>query len=109
MTGAAPWPPTHEPALVLAYPSLWRPPARLRPRVQCTAHRSDGAPCRAWAMHGQRVCWSHGGASPQARMAAQRRLEMAALSAFIYRIGPPPPLGAARHVAWVNSVLGRGR
>jgi hypothetical protein len=42
-------------------------------------------------------------------MAAQRRLEMAALSAFIYRIGPPPPLGAARHVAWVNSVLGRGR
>jgi len=34
-------------------------------------------------------------------------LEMAALAAFIYRMGPPPPLGAARHVAWVNSVLGR--
>ena len=51
-----PPPPTHEPALRLPDPRLWTPPVRLRLRVRCTAHRSDGAPCRAWAIHGGRVC-----------------------------------------------------
>ena len=51
-------------------------PARLRPGVRCHAHRStDGRPCEAFACHGQYVCWSHGGASPQARAAARFRLE----------------------------------
>ena len=48
--------------------------ANFRPCVRCTAHRSDGWPCRAFAMHGQLVCSSHGGLSPQARRAALYRL-----------------------------------
>jgi len=43
-------------------------------RRLCGAHRSNGNPCRAPAMHGQRVCYRHGGASPQARHAARLRL-----------------------------------
>src|SRR5437763_16940592 len=107
MTGSLPWPPTHEPARGLPDPRLWMPPARLRPGVRCAAHRAEGRPCRAWAIHGGWVCAAHGGRAPQVRYAAQRRLEMAALASYIYRSGPPPPLGAARHAAWVASVLGR--
>lgn len=45
---------------------------------RCGARRkSDGTDCRAWAMRGQRVCKVHGGASPQARRAAARRVEAA--------------------------------
>ncbi len=42
--------------------------------VPCTAHRSSGEPCSAWAMRGQYTCWAHGGASPQARAGAEARL-----------------------------------
>jgi hypothetical protein len=101
-----PPPPTHEPALRLPDPRLWTPPVRLRLRVRCTAHRSDGAPCRAWAIRGGRVCAAHGGRAPQVRAAARRRLESAALTAYLYRRIPPVPLGAAPRVAWAASVLG---
>jgi len=53
-------------------------PPRVRPRVRCTALRTNGRPCRAWAIHGGWVCWTHGGAAPQVRLAAQRRLELTA-------------------------------
>jgi hypothetical protein len=43
--------------------------------VPCRAHRTNGEPCRAWAMRGQHTCWSHGGASPQARAWAGFRLQ----------------------------------
>lgn len=39
----------------------------------CTARRSNGEPCRNRPMRGQDVCRNHGGASPQARAAAERR------------------------------------
>jgi hypothetical protein len=45
---------------------------------RCWAQRkSAGTDCRNWAMHGQRVCRMHGGASPQARRSAARRVAAA--------------------------------
>jgi len=99
-----PPPPTHEPALRLPDPRLWTPPVRLRLRVRCTAHRSDGAPCRAWAIRGGRVCSVHGGRAPQVREAARRRLESAALTSYLYR--RCLPLADASPAAWAASVLG---
>lgn len=43
-------------------------------RRRCQARRSNGEPCHGWAMRGQNVCRNHGGAAPQARAAAGRRL-----------------------------------
>jgi len=40
----------------------------------CSAHRRDGWPCGAYAIRGGGVCRMHGGAAPQVRHAAQRRL-----------------------------------
>jgi hypothetical protein len=39
-------------------------------------------PCRKWAMHGQQVCDTHGGRSPQARLAAEYRLIRAATQLY---------------------------
>jgi len=50
--------------------SVPKPPAQ-----KCTAHRSDGEPCRAYAIAGGRVCVYHGGKAKQVREAARRRLE----------------------------------
>lgn len=59
------------------------PPAEAPPEPRtCTAHRTDGEPCRKVRMRGQTVCASHGGSAPQNRAAAQRRLdELKALEA----------------------------
>jgi hypothetical protein len=40
----------------------------------CGAHRTNGEPCRAFAMHGGRVCVAHGGAAPQVKLAAEERI-----------------------------------
>lgn len=41
----------------------------------CVAHRStDGAPCRAHAINGGRVCVVHGGKAPQVVFAAEERI-----------------------------------
>lgn len=42
---------------------------------RCTAHRSDGEPCRAYAITGGKVCVYHGGKAKQVREAARKRLE----------------------------------
>lgn len=60
-------------------------------RRVCSAHRSNGEPCNALAMQAQGTCYTHGGAAPQARAAAQRRIEAAADSA------------AAHLITWMNS------
>lgn len=48
------------------------------PARTCTAHRSNGQPCRRAAINGGTVCATHGGRSPQVKRAARVRLEMAA-------------------------------
>ncbi len=40
----------------------------------CTAHRTDGQPCKATPIKGTNVGRVHGGSAPQVRDAAQRRL-----------------------------------
>jgi hypothetical protein len=58
----------------------------LRPRVRCRAHRStDGQSCQNFAIRGGLTCHAHGGLSPQARRAAQRRLAEAATEALAAR------------------------
>jgi hypothetical protein len=47
--------------------------ARVRPAVRCGAKRTNGQPCRAFAIVGGDVCWSHGGASAAVRLAAYYR------------------------------------
>lgn len=53
--------------------SPWKAPKF--PAQRCTAHRSDGEPCKAWAITGGDVCVYHGGKAPQVREAARKRLE----------------------------------
>lgn len=48
------------------------------PTRTCSAHRSNGQPCRRAAINGGTVCATHGGRSPQVKRAARVRLEMAA-------------------------------
>jgi DNA gyrase/topoisomerase IV subunit A len=46
-----------------------------RQAVKCTAHKTDtGAPCKAWAMVGSKVCVAHGGAAPQVRAKAAQNI-----------------------------------
>src|SRR5688572_28631607 len=44
------------------------------PAVVCKAHRTNGDPCKAYAILGAQVCWVHGGAAPQVRAAARRHI-----------------------------------
>lgn len=48
---------------------------RKRWALTCTAHRTNGEPCSAWAVTGAYVCVKHGGLAPQVRAAAARRWE----------------------------------
>lgn len=42
-------------------------------KPRCGAKKKDGTPCGKWPLEGATRCRLHGGASPQAREAAQRR------------------------------------
>jgi len=48
--------------------------ARKRQALKCSAHRSDGNACGAWAIVGGTVCTAHGGSAPEVRAAARRRV-----------------------------------
>lgn len=77
----------------------------------CQARRGDGKQCRNRPMRGQSVCRKHGGASPQARAAAGRRL---AAAEWAGSFGLPAESGdpaetvldeirwAAGHVTWLR-------
>lgn len=53
------------------------------PHGKCTATARSGAPCRQPAVAGATVCRFHGGAAPQVRRAAERRLaERAAVASL---------------------------
>ncbi len=63
---------------------------RGRPIVRrCTAHKRDGQRCRRSAVRGSTVCFSHGGAAPQVKLAAARREADAAAAATLERWTPP--------------------
>ena len=47
--------------------------ARKRQARRCKARRSNGQPCRAFAMLGCEVCSAHGGSAPMVRMAGIAR------------------------------------
>ena len=47
---------------------------RTRQRQKCTARRTDGEPCKAWAIDGGTVCVAHGGAAPQVKARAAARV-----------------------------------
>lgn len=88
-------------------------------RQPCTARRTNGEPCQAWAMHGQRVCVTHGGAASQNRTAAQRRLEQEQAMDAVHTYGLPVDIApdeallqevhrTAGHVAWLGTLVGEG-
>lgn len=39
---------------------------------KCSARRTNGQPCKAWAVVGAKVCVAHGGAAPQVKAKAAR-------------------------------------
>lgn len=42
----------------------------------CAGHKSSGAPCRAFPIHGARVCRVHGGSAPAVRRKAAERVAL---------------------------------
>jgi hypothetical protein len=58
--------------------------------VRCTAHRTSGQPCRAWAIRGGYVCRTHGGAIGHVRAKANERWELARIERMVARkLGRP--------------------
>ena len=72
--------------------------------VRCTARRTNGLPCRHWAILGAFVCRNHGGSAPQVRAAAERRWMFELRNRAIEREAVKPlgrpltPPGARRHL-----------
>ena len=61
----------------------------MAPQPKCKAHRSNGEPCNAYAMKGQRVCSAHGGRSPRGKAAAARRLQEEKAAKAAQRLAQP--------------------
>lgn len=57
--------------------------------MRCSAKRRNGEGCGAWAVKGATVCRMHGGASPQARQAAARRVQEEKAAKAAQRLAQP--------------------
>ena len=104
------------PAVIPALPK--RPTSFSTPQEpgKCTAHTTgnhgEKRPCRNWAIKGGRVCRYHGGAAPQVKAAAQKRLNELLMPA-IERLGEiadqsehlPSALGAVNTI--INHTKGK--
>lgn len=76
--------------------------ARRRQGIRCSGHRTDGTPCKAWAVNGGGVCSAHGGLAPQVKAAAQANLIAARAGRLLHRLDAPPcsdPLEALQRLA----------
>lgn len=80
---------------------------------QCTGTNRAGERCRRAAIPGGRVCWYHGGAAPQVRAAATRRLEVDSAKQAVATFGLPREIDpheallealhrSAGHVQWLG-------
>lgn len=58
---------------------------------KCTGHSTrTGRPCKAWPVRGATVCVAHGGAAPQVRAAARRRVTARKAAAAVGKLGYQP-------------------
>lgn len=85
---------------------------------RCTAtSKHTGQRCGAWAVGGTHVCRMHGGAAPQVRAAARRRLDEQKAEQQVRILGLPRQVDphialleevhrTAGHVAYLNSMIG---
>ena len=80
---------------------------------KCTAHRTNGEPCGAYAIRGGTVCRVHGGSIPSVKAKAQERLERDKLITLMHAYGLRRDIGpeealleevqyTAGHVAWLR-------
>lgn len=74
---------------------------------RCTAHVRSGAQCRAYAVEGMSVCRMHGGSSPQARRAAERRKAEQQATALLQVIWDPDAAPVTDPVAALQQLAGR--
>ncbi len=78
--------------------------ARIRPAKPCTARRTNGEPCKNYAMLGTTVCHAHGGKAPQTRQAARRRLEEVAVWQALAKVMTARDRRARALAPWVDDI-----
>jgi hypothetical protein len=94
--------------------SMGQPPPTQSMGLRCSARRSNGEPCGNHPMRGQSVCGKHGGRSPQAKAAAERRQLEADVSRLLAELDVAPvgdPLAgllqlAGQVLAWQEATAG---
>lgn len=80
---------------------------------RCVGTTKLGERCERWAIKGATVCRRHGGAAPQVKHAAEKRLQHAAAEKAVVTYGLPREIDphtalleelwrTAGHVAWLN-------
>jgi hypothetical protein len=74
------------------------------PQFYCTAKKTDGTICQAYAIRGSNVCRVHGGSAPAVKAAAERNVELEAARRQLAALGEPedidPGQALLRLIAW---------
>ena len=65
---------------------------RIRQAVKCSGRRTDGKPCKAWAINGGTVCAAHGGRAPQVKARAARNVAEQKAQALLEGISDFEPI-----------------